>query len=60
MLGKSGRRPVSVIGTYNANDINYVIDYLAGLVKKSNISPKKYWFMDLPTQWLEIFTELKE
>ncbi|GEO07730.1 hypothetical protein SAE01_02260 [Segetibacter aerophilus] len=40
MLGKGGRKPGSVIGTYNADDINYVIDYLAGIVKKNNIPPK--------------------
>ena len=40
MLGKGGRRPGSVIGTYNADDINFVVDYLAGLVKKNNIPPK--------------------
>ena len=40
MLGKGGRRPGSVIGTYNADDINFVVDYLAGIVKKNNIPPK--------------------
>lgn len=40
MLGKGGKRPGSVIGTYNADDINYVVDYLANLVKKNNIPPK--------------------
>lgn len=40
MLGKGGKRPGSVIGTYNADEINYVIDYLAGIVKKNNIPPK--------------------
>ena len=40
MLGKGGKRPGSVIGTYNADDINYVVDYLASLVKKNNIPPK--------------------
>jgi hypothetical protein len=40
MLGKGCRKPGSVIGTYNADDINYVIDYLAGIVKKNNIPPK--------------------
>lgn len=40
MLGKGGKRPGSVIGTYNADDINYVVDYLAALVKKNNIPPK--------------------
>ncbi|MCW3080195.1 hypothetical protein [Segetibacter sp.] len=40
MMGKGGRKPGSVIGTYNADDINYVVDYLAGIVKKNNIPPK--------------------
>jgi len=40
MLGKGGKKPGSVIGTYNADDINFVIDYLAGLVKKNSIPPK--------------------
>lgn len=40
MLGKGGKKPGTVIGTYNADDINYVVDYLAGLVKKNNIPPK--------------------
>jgi hypothetical protein len=37
---KTGARPGSVIGTFDAADINYVTDYLAGLVKKHNIPPK--------------------
>lgn len=37
---KGGQRPGTVIGTFNADDINYVIDYLAGIVKKNNIPPK--------------------
>jgi hypothetical protein len=40
MLGKGGKKPGSVIGTYNADDINWVIDYLTGIVKKNNIPPK--------------------
>jgi hypothetical protein len=40
MLGTGGRKPGSVIGTYNASDINYVVDYLAELVKKHNLPPK--------------------
>lgn len=40
MLGKGGKKPGSVIGTYNADDINYVVDYLASIVKKNNIPPK--------------------
>lgn len=37
---KKGERPGSVIGTFNADDINYVTEYLAGLVKKYNLPPK--------------------
>ncbi|MDB5232706.1 MAG: hypothetical protein JWN76_3511 [Chitinophagaceae bacterium] len=37
---KNGERPGTKIGTYNATDINYVIDYLAGIVRKNNIPPK--------------------
>lgn len=37
---KNGERPGTVIGTFNADDINYTIDYLAGLVKKNNLPPK--------------------
>ena len=40
MNGKGGKRPGSVIGTMSAADINYVSNYLAGLVKKNNIPPK--------------------
>lgn len=37
---KGGQRPGSVIGTFNADDINYVTGYLADLVKKHNLPPK--------------------
>jgi hypothetical protein len=37
---KGGERPGARIGTYDAADINYVIDYLASLVKKNNLPPK--------------------
>ncbi|MFT3701500.1 MAG: hypothetical protein QM802_03980 [Agriterribacter sp.] len=37
---KNGERPGSVIGTFNADDINYVSGYLAELVKKYNLPPK--------------------
>ncbi len=37
---KDGRRPGSVIGYFTADDVNYVVDYLASLVKKNNIPPK--------------------
>ncbi|MEP6617598.1 MAG: hypothetical protein ABJA57_13505 [Ginsengibacter sp.] len=37
---KNNERPGSVIGTFNSDDINYVIDFLANLVKKNNLPPK--------------------
>ena len=37
---KNNERPGTVIGTFNSDDINYAIDYLANLVKKNNLSPK--------------------
>lgn len=37
---KGGQRPGTVIGSYSADDINYVTGYLADLVKKYNLPPK--------------------
>jgi len=37
---KTGKRPGSVIGTFDAADINYAIDFLTSIVKKNNLSPK--------------------
>ena len=37
---KGGERPGSRIGTFNAEDINDAIDFLADVVKKNNLPPK--------------------
>ncbi|MVN20971.1 hypothetical protein [Mucilaginibacter arboris] len=37
---KTGARPGTKIGTYDADDVNYVSDYLAKLVKQNNLPPK--------------------
>lgn len=37
---KTGKKPGSVIGTMDAEDINYTASYLAGLVKKHDLPPK--------------------
>ena len=37
---KTGKKPGSVIGTFDAADINYVTQYLAGIVKKHDLPPK--------------------
>ena len=37
---KGGEKPGAVIGSFNANDINYTINYLSKLVKENNLPPK--------------------
>lgn len=37
---KGGEVPGSKIGTYNAEDINTAVDFLASVVKKNNLPPK--------------------
>jgi hypothetical protein len=37
---KGGQKPGAVIGTFDASDINYTIDYLSKIVKENNLPPK--------------------
>jgi hypothetical protein len=37
---KSGKRPGTVIGTMDATDINFCVNYLAKLAKENNLPPK--------------------
>ena len=37
---KRGERPGTVIGTFDAADINYATEYLAGLVRDNHLPPK--------------------
>jgi len=37
---KTGKRPGTVVGTFDAQDINYAVNYLAKLVKENNLTPK--------------------
>lgn len=37
---KTGAKPGTVIGTMDAKDINYAANFLAGIVKKKNLTPK--------------------
>ncbi|HWJ27580.1 MAG TPA: hypothetical protein VNS32_13630, partial [Flavisolibacter sp.] len=39
-MAKKGKKPGTVIGTLDAADINYMINYLADLAKKNNLPPK--------------------
>lgn len=41
-LIRSGKRPGSKIGTYDAADINFASGFLKGLVKKYNLPPKVF------------------
>lgn len=37
---KTGIRPGKVVGTYDASDINFAVNYLAKLVRENNLPPK--------------------
>lgn len=37
---KNGEVPGTKIGTFNADDINYAVDYLANIVRRYNLPPK--------------------
>ena len=37
---KGGEKPGAVIGSFDAGDINYTIEYLGKIVKENNLSPK--------------------
>jgi hypothetical protein len=37
---KGGQRPGTVVGTFDAADVNYTTNYLKSLVKKNNLPPK--------------------
>ncbi len=37
---KNGERPDTVIGTFDATDVNYAANYLATLVRENNLPPK--------------------
>ncbi|KKS04301.1 MAG: hypothetical protein UU58_C0008G0010 [Candidatus Nomurabacteria bacterium GW2011_GWA2_41_25] len=37
---KSGIRPGKIVGTLDATDINFALNYLAGLVRGNNLTPK--------------------
>ena len=39
-MQKSGKQPGKVVGTLDANDINFTAEYLAKLVKENNLTPK--------------------
>jgi hypothetical protein len=41
-MSKSGKKPGTKIGTYDAADINYAAGYLQELVKKYNLPPKVF------------------
>jgi hypothetical protein len=42
MNGKGGKKPGSVIGTIDADDVNWMTEYLADIVQKNNLPPKMF------------------
>ncbi|MEK7114370.1 MAG: hypothetical protein AAB850_02360 [Patescibacteria group bacterium] len=55
---KTGRRPGTVIGAFDAADINYAAEYLAGLVRDNHLPPKilivHRFTQDMVTNYKEI------
>ena len=55
---KTKRKPGTIIGTFDAADINYVSEYLAKLVKANNLPPKilviHRFTMDMVTNYKQI------
>ncbi len=57
---KGGQKPGSVIGSFDANDINYVTEYLGKLVKENNLPPKILVIHRFTQAWLKIIRTLKQ
>lgn len=55
---KTGKRPGTVIGTFSAEDINYVVGYLSKIVEDNNLTPKilvvHRFTEDMVTEYKEI------
>jgi hypothetical protein len=56
---KSGRKPGSSIGTYDAKDINYCSDFLAKLVKENHLPPKVFIVHRFTRQMITNSKEIK-
>ena len=56
---KTGSRPGSRIGSYNAADINYVTQYLATLVNENNIPPKILVVHRFTKQMVQDYKQIK-
>lgn len=65
MKAKGNAKPGSVIGSLDATDINWISDYLAGLVRKHNLPPKMFMIhrftkgMVTNTQQIKLHPELQ-
>lgn len=57
---KGGERPGSVIGSYDASDINFVVDYLSDLVKKNNLPPKVLVIHRFTQAMVKNYTQIKK
>lgn len=56
---KEGSVPGKRIGTFDAEDINYVSGYLAGLVKKNNLPPKVFVVHRFTKKMLTNYKDIK-
>ena len=56
---KDGSRPGKRIGTYDAADINYVSNYLAGIVRKYNLPPKIFIVHRFTKKMVTNYKEIK-
>lgn len=56
---KDGSKPGSRIGSYNASDINYCIDYLSKLVDEHNLPPKVFTVHRFTKAMVKNYTDIK-
>ena len=56
---KSGKRPGTSIGTFDAADINYACEYLAALVRDNNLPPKLLVVHRFRTDMLTNYKKIK-
>ena len=56
---KNGKRPGSSIGTFDASDINYAVEYLSELVNENNLPPKILIVHRFQTDMLTNYKKIK-
>ena len=54
---KNGETPGKKIGTFNPDDVNAAVDYLASLVQNIIFLLRSWLFTALPREWLQAMRE---